>query len=243
MRDFQKSSKRPLVLVNESFLLLLLSILLVFFPYGIFMEGGFKSSKREMTNDREREKRGTRWILLCHLTTVVNHLNVLVKSSDVLLLSKAWRYLIRPESVRLQGQLLDLDERVGEIAILHQQRALTNPYVQRAGQFSVVAVFSLRLLECFCFHKKKREEKKNLMDHSSLSSYLFFPPVNLLLFFFTCHWKKVLAKNFKEFFQFTTRSQVCTFYIQSSATWIEEEKKRKSKKHLPDRKVGVRPVD
>jgi hypothetical protein len=26
-----------------------------------------------------------------------------------------------------------------------------------------------------------------LMDHSSLSSYLFFPPVNLLLFFFTCH--------------------------------------------------------
>ena len=44
-------------MVNESFLLLLLSILLVFFPYGIFMEGGFKSSKREMTNDREREKR------------------------------------------------------------------------------------------------------------------------------------------------------------------------------------------
>lgn len=56
----------------------------------------------------------------CRLKIVVNHLNVLVKSADVLLLSKAWRHLIRPESVRLQGQLLDLDERVGEIAILHQ---------------------------------------------------------------------------------------------------------------------------
>ena len=130
--------------------------------------------QKERRQTTEREKRGTRCISLCHLTTVVNHLNVLVKSSDVLFLSKAWRYLIRPESVRLQGQLLDLDERVGEIAILHQQRALTNPYVQRAGQFSVVAVFSLRLLECFCFHKTKRVEK-NLMDHSSLSSYLFPP--------------------------------------------------------------------
>lgn len=147
------------------------------------MEGGLGSSKRRRRQTtQKREKRAhTHDGLLCRLTAAVNHLNVLVKSGDVLLLSKAWRYLIRPESVRLQGQLLDLDERVGEIAILHQQSALTNPYVQRAGQFSVVAVFSLRLLECFVFftHKKKLQRKKSLkkkFDGSfSLSSVPFFP--------------------------------------------------------------------
>lgn len=75
-----------------------------------------------------------------------NHLDVLVKSDDVLLFSKAWRHFIRPESVRFQCQFFDLDQRVGESAVLHQERALTDPYVQRAGQFTVFAILPLRLL-------------------------------------------------------------------------------------------------
>ena len=165
-----------------------------------------------------------------------NHLNVLVKSGDVLLLSKAWRYLIRPESVRLQGQLLDLDERVGEIAILHQQRALTDPNVQRAGQFSVVAVFSLRLLECLNFYFTKirieqNKTKQNFCDGSwSLSPRPFFP---LIFFYSYSHAiENVLAENFSEFSIHNSEP--------SALFCIDTERKVK---HLPDRKVGVRPAD
>ena len=94
----------------------------------------------------------------------LDHLNVLIKSGDVLLLSKAWRHLIRPESVRFQRQLFDLDERVGESAVLHQQRALADPDVQRAGQLAVFTVFPLRFLQHT--HKKKYNFNYKLFIYS-----------------------------------------------------------------------------
>lgn len=75
------------------------------------------------------------------------YLNVFIKASDVLLLSKAVRDLLDAESIRVGGQFLDLDQRAGELAILHGYRVVSDPGGKRRGQFAVFAVFPLCFLQ------------------------------------------------------------------------------------------------